>query len=94
MQSEPAAPIHQRPFSSANVVAAIDINRPAGDQLGEWRAQKRGGGADIEDIDEVAFRSTKFGLGQQLVEMGKARSRPCLERTRRDSVDIPFGPSS
>jgi hypothetical protein len=49
-------------------------------------AQKRGGGADIEDIDEVAFWSTKFGLGQQLIEVGNAGSRPCFERTRRDGM--------
>ena len=45
---------------------------------GEHR--KDGGGTDIKDIDKVVFRGTKLGLGQQLIEMGEARSRPCLRR--------------
>ena len=34
---------------------------------------EHGGGADTEDIDEVAFWNTKFGLGQQLIEVPGVR---------------------
>jgi hypothetical protein len=59
-------------LSSADAVAAIDIDGPAGDELGERRAQRPGAGADIENIDEVTLRRTQLGLGQQLIEMGEA----------------------
>jgi hypothetical protein len=59
-------------LSSANIVAAIDIDDPAGEELGERRAQKRCGGADIENIDEITLRRTQLGQGQQLIEMGEA----------------------
>jgi hypothetical protein len=51
------------------LILAVKIDGAAGDELGEGRAQKRGRGTDIEDIGEVAFRRTKLGLGQQLIEM-------------------------
>jgi hypothetical protein len=39
------------PASPADVAAAIDIDGPASDQLGERLAQKHGGDTDIEDIN-------------------------------------------
>jgi len=66
------------PASPADVAAAIDIDGPASDQLGERLAQKHGGDTDIEDINAdlaVGLHSADAGplAGERIEHVNPSR---------------------
>src|SRR5215475_6170268 len=63
-----------------DVIAAIDIKRLAGDQLGAVHAEEGDGSTDVVDRYQVAAWRRRLRLLQQLVEVGNARRGPGLER--------------
>jgi hypothetical protein len=78
------------------VVAAVDVERLAGDETRSVVCQEGGGDADILDADEAARGRLRFRLVEQGVEFGyipeaaRVASGPGeMARTR-----MPFGPSS
>ena len=78
--------IDHRPGSVDDVIAAVDIERLAGDQFGPVHRQEGHGDADILDRDEAAGRRLGLGLGDQFVEVGDARGCTGLERPGRDGM--------
>src|SRR6187397_3128205 len=75
------------PRSVDDVVAAVDVQHAAGDQLGAVERQERGGVADVVDADEAARRRLGLRLVHELVEVRNARRRTGRERAGRDRVD-------
>src|SRR5262249_35677978 len=58
-----------------DMIAAVDIERVAGDQPRLVERQERGGGADVVDAHQRAGRRLLLRLGEQLVELGDAGGR-------------------
>src|SRR3974377_235319 len=87
----PAASAHRT--SVDDVIAAIDINRVAGDETRRVVREEGGGGADVVDTDEAAGRR----LGFRFVEQGakfRDAARVASGRGEIALTRMPFGPSA
>ena len=74
-----AAPISQ----SHDAIAAIDVDRLAGDAAGEVAEQVEGGGAEVLGLDVAAQRRFLRGVLAQVVEAGDARRSSGCASARR-----------
>src|SRR5271154_1647294 len=70
-----------------DVVAAVDIERLAGDEPRRVVGKECGSGSDIVDANEAARRRFGLCLVEQRIEFGDAGRRTRRQRTRRDGVD-------
>src|SRR5262249_34252389 len=69
-----------------DVVAAVDVHRLAGDQLGDVERQEGGGGADVVDADQAARGRGLLRLVQEVVELRDAGGRAGRQRSGRDRM--------
>ena len=77
----------RRPAPSVDdVVATVDVNRLAGDQLGSVGGEIGGGHADVVDRDQALHRRLLLRFAQKLVKVADARGGAGLERPRRDRM--------
>ena len=60
---------NQVPKSINDVIAAVDVEHAAGDELGAIQGKKRGRLADVVDADEAACRRLRLRLVHQFVEL-------------------------
>src|SRR3974390_1735185 len=81
----PAASAHRT--SVDDVIAAIDINRVAGDETRRVVREEGGGGADVVDTDEAAGRRLGFRFVEQGVKFRDAGRRARRQRPGRDRID-------
>src|SRR5947209_13649955 len=70
-----------------DVVAAIDVQRLAGDELGGVVSEKGRRGTDILDADETARGCLALRFFEQGVKFGNSRCCTGGERTGRNRVD-------
>jgi hypothetical protein len=63
-----------------DTVAAVDVQRFAGDEPGGVVRHEGGSDAHVVDADEAARRRLGFRLGQQCIEFENARGGPRRER--------------